>query len=73
MKSIRCAVLALALVPWFAPAVFAAETVNVGYPRPRWGPGTETRRALVLILYDSSQPAATPANDWTPKRLCKNP
>ena len=31
MKSIRCAVLALALVPWFAPAVFAAETVNVGY------------------------------------------
>ena len=31
MKSIRCVVLALALVPWFVPAIFAAETVNVGY------------------------------------------
>jgi len=33
----------------------------------------ETRRALVLILHDSSQPATTPASDWTPKGLCKQP
>ena len=34
--------------------------------------GTETRRALVLILHDSSQPSGSPAPDWTPKGLCKN-
>jgi hypothetical protein len=33
--------------------------------------GTETRLALVLILHDSSQPATTPANDWTPQGLYK--
>ncbi len=32
--------------------------------------GSEVRRALVLILHDSSLPATTPATDWTPKRLC---
>jgi len=33
--------------------------------------GTETRRALVLILHDSTQKPTTPAHDWTPKGLCR--
>jgi quercetin dioxygenase-like cupin family protein len=44
-----------------------------GLPMYLTATGTETRSALVLILYDSSQPVASPANDWTPKGLCKNP
>lgn len=43
-----------------------------GPPMHLTATGTETRRALVLILHDSSQPATTPAADWTPKGLCKN-
>jgi hypothetical protein len=35
--------------------------------------GTQQRRALTLILYESSKPPATPIHDWTPKGLCKNP
>jgi len=42
-----------------------------GPPMHLTATGTETRRALVLILYDSAQPATTPAQDWTPKGLCK--
>jgi hypothetical protein len=34
--------------------------------------GTEQRRALVLILHQSSNPATTVVHDWTPKGLCKN-
>jgi hypothetical protein len=34
--------------------------------------GTEQRRALVLILYESSKPVTTFVHDWTPKGLCKN-
>jgi quercetin dioxygenase-like cupin family protein len=34
--------------------------------------GTEQRRALVLILHQSSHPASTMIHDWTPKGLCKN-
>jgi hypothetical protein len=33
--------------------------------------GNELRRAVVLILHDSSQPASSLATDWTPKGLCK--
>jgi quercetin dioxygenase-like cupin family protein len=44
-----------------------------GPPMHLTATGTETRRALVLILHDSSQPATTPASDWTPKGLCKQP
>jgi quercetin dioxygenase-like cupin family protein len=33
--------------------------------------GTEQRRALVLILHDSSMPATTPERGWIPKGLCK--
>lgn len=41
-----------------------------GPPMHLTATGTETRRALVLILHDSTQPATTPAADWTPKGLC---
>jgi quercetin dioxygenase-like cupin family protein len=46
--------------------------VPEGPPMHLTATGTETRRALVLILHDSSQPATTPASDWTPKGLCKS-
>ena len=42
-----------------------------GLPMHLTATGTTTRRALVLILHDSSQPATTPARDWTPKGLCR--
>jgi len=42
-----------------------------GPPRHLTATGTETRRALVLILHDSTQPPTTPAHDWTPKGLCR--
>jgi quercetin dioxygenase-like cupin family protein len=32
--------------------------------------GSETRRALGLVLHDSTKPAGTPAPDWTPNGLC---
>jgi quercetin dioxygenase-like cupin family protein len=32
--------------------------------------GTEKRKSLVLILYESSKPATTFVHDWTPKGLC---
>ena len=43
-----------------------------GPPMHLTATGTETRRALVLILHDSTQPPTTPAPDWTPKGLCRN-
>jgi quercetin dioxygenase-like cupin family protein len=33
--------------------------------------GTELRRALVLILHQSSMPPTTQVHNWTPKGLCK--
>lgn len=41
-----------------------------GPPMHLTATGTDTRRSLVLILHDSTQPATTPAHDWTPKGLC---
>ena len=41
-----------------------------GPPMHLTATGTETRRALVLVLHDSKQPPTTPAPDWTPKGLC---
>jgi hypothetical protein len=41
-----------------------------GPPMHLTATGTETRRALVLILHDSTQPPTTPAPDWTPRGLC---
>lgn len=34
--------------------------------------GTEKRRALVLVLHESSKPPSAMVHDWTPKGLCKN-
>ena len=50
----------------------AQVIVPGGPPMHLTATGTEIRRALVLILHDSSQPATTPAPDWAPKGLCKN-
>ena len=33
--------------------------------------GTQTRKALVLILHDASKPATAMEHDWKPKGLCK--
>jgi hypothetical protein len=33
--------------------------------------GTEQRRALTLILHESSKPPTTVIHDWTPKGLCR--
>jgi quercetin dioxygenase-like cupin family protein len=32
--------------------------------------GSETRRSVLLVLHESSQPWSTLASDWTPKGLC---
>jgi quercetin dioxygenase-like cupin family protein len=42
-----------------------------GPPMHLTATGTAQRRALVLILHDSSKPATTIVHDWTPKGLCK--
>ena len=42
-----------------------------GPPMELTATGTETRRALVLILHDSAQPATTLTSDWMPKGLCR--
>ena len=44
-----------------------------GPPMHLTATGTETRRAIVLVLHDSSKPASSPASDWAPKGLCKAP
>ena len=33
--------------------------------------GTELRRSLVLVLYETARPWVTVVSDWTPKGLCK--
>jgi quercetin dioxygenase-like cupin family protein len=43
-----------------------------GPPMHLTATGTETRRALVLILHDSTQPPTTPVHDWVPKGLCRS-
>ena len=50
----------------------APVIVPEGPPMHLTATGTETRRALVLILHDSTQPPTTPARDWTPKGLCRS-
>jgi quercetin dioxygenase-like cupin family protein len=44
--------------------------IPAGTPMALLTLGTEIRRSLFLILHDSSQPASTFINDWTPKGLC---
>jgi quercetin dioxygenase-like cupin family protein len=45
--------------------------VPEGPPMHLTATGTEMRRALVLVLHDSTRPWMTPAHDWTPKGLCE--
>jgi quercetin dioxygenase-like cupin family protein len=47
--------------------------VPQGPPMELTATGPDVRRALVLILHDSSQPHTTVASDWVPKGLCKGP
>lgn len=42
-----------------------------GLPMQLTGAGTLTRRSLVLILQDATQPRSTHAHDWTPRGLCR--
>jgi len=48
-----------------------AVIVRGGLPMHLTAIGKETRRSLVLILHDSTQPPTTPANDWVPVGLCQ--
>jgi quercetin dioxygenase-like cupin family protein len=50
----------------------AQVIVPGGPPMHLTATGSEIRRALVLILHDSTKPATTPAPDWTPKGLCRS-
>jgi hypothetical protein len=45
--------------------------VPAGPPMHLTATGTVTRRAIVLILHDRSQPATTVTHAWTPKGLCQ--
>lgn len=58
--------------PGHKDVVRAGESgiVPQGPPMVLWGTGTAERRALALILHDSSQPMSTPAPDWKPAGLC---
>ena len=42
-----------------------------GPPMHLTATGTETRRALVLILHETAKPPTTLVHDWTPTGLCK--
>ena len=44
--------------------------VREGPPMLLSGVGTQVRRALVLVVHDSSLPWTTPAHDWKAKGLC---
>ena len=44
--------------------------VPAGPPMLLTATGASRRRAVVLILHDSSQPATTMVTDWSPKGLC---
>jgi quercetin dioxygenase-like cupin family protein len=44
--------------------------VPEGPPMALSSVGTETRRSVLLVLHDTSQPWTTMASDWKPKGLC---
>jgi len=46
--------------------------VREGPPMLLSGVGTQVRRALVLVVHDSSLPWTAPAHDWNAKGLCPN-
>ena len=52
------------------PSEGPAIIVPAGPPMLLTATGASRRRAVVLILHDSSQPATTMVSDWTPKGLC---
>jgi quercetin dioxygenase-like cupin family protein len=58
--------------PGHKRVIHAGESgiVEEGPPMRLTGTGTGERRALVLILHDSSKPMTVPASDWTPAGLC---
>jgi quercetin dioxygenase-like cupin family protein len=45
--------------------------VPAGPPMRLTATGSSTRRAIVLILHDRTQPATTVTHAWTPKGLCR--
>lgn len=45
--------------------------VPAGPPMKLTATGTETRRSLVLILHETSQPSGILVSEWIPKGLCK--
>jgi quercetin dioxygenase-like cupin family protein len=47
--------------------------VPTGLPMHLTATGTEQRRSLVLILYETSKPPTTMVHDWVPQGLCKHP
>jgi hypothetical protein len=47
--------------------------VPAGPPMLLTASGPEQRRAITLILHDSSKPPTTVVHDWTPKGLCRVP
>jgi hypothetical protein len=49
-----------------------AVVVPTGLSMHLTATGKEQRKALVLILYESSKPVTTFVHDWTPKGLCKS-
>ncbi len=44
--------------------------VKAGLPMVLTGRGTGRRRAILLVVHDSTQPAGFPVQDWAPKGLC---
>lgn len=56
---------------WVGRAGGSHVIVPGGPPMHLTATGTETRRALVLILHDSTQPPTTPVHDWVPRGLCR--
>jgi mannose-6-phosphate isomerase-like protein (cupin superfamily) len=46
--------------------------VSEGPPMMLSSVGTETRRAVLLVLHDASKPWITAAMQWKPKGLCQN-
>ncbi len=49
------------------PAVIVASGLSMHLTAT----GTDQRRALVLILHETSKPATSSVHDWIPKGLCK--
>jgi quercetin dioxygenase-like cupin family protein len=59
--------------PGKAAIVRAGESgiVPEGPPMILWGTGKAERRALVLILHDTSKPMTLPASDWKSEGRCQ--